>query len=189
MLRSHLFSALAVCAAALAFTSTAAAQSKMGVVNFQQALLNTDEAKKAQNDLIAEFKPRQDEIDALARKLQDDQTKLQSSQGKLSPQGEAELSADIQHEQHQIQNMQQDLQDESNARRDQMVQKMGTRMTEIAAKLRDEKGLDVIMDSAAVIAFNKALDLTAEATAAYNKAYPVTASTGLAPAAPASGAK
>lgn len=175
MLRSHLFSALAVCTAALAFSSTAAAQGKIGFVNFQQALLNTEEAKKAQNDLIAEFKPRQDAIDSLTRKLQDDQTKLQSSQGKLSPQGEAELSADIQHEQHQIQNMQQDLQDDSNAKRDQMVQKLGTRMTEVVAKLRDEKALDAIFDSAAVVAYNKALDLTAEATSAYNKAYPVAA--------------
>ncbi len=189
MLRSHLFSALAVCAAALTFASTAAAQAKIGVVNFQQALLGTDEAKKAQNDLIAEFKPRQDDIDNLTRKLQDDQTKLQTSQGKLSPQGEAELSADIQHEQHEIQNMQQDLQDESNAKRDQVVQKMGTRMTEIVAKLRDEKGLDAIFDSAATVAFNKALDLTAEATAAYNKAYPVTAGAAAPAAAPASGAK
>ncbi len=175
MLRSHFLSALAVCAAALAFTSTAAAQNKIAVVNFQTALLNTDEAKKANADLIAEFKPRQDELEALTRTLQDNQVKLQNSQGKLSPQGEAELQGDIQHEQHQIQNMQQDLQDDSNKRRDELVQRMGTRMTEVIAKLRDEKGMDVIFDTAATIAFNKALDLTAEATAAYNKAYPVTA--------------
>ena len=94
MLRIRLFSALAVCAAALASTSIAPAQApaqaKIAVVNFQKALLDTEEAKKANNDLIAEFKPQQDELEKIQRNLQDDQTKLQNSQGKLSPQGEAE---------------------------------------------------------------------------------------------------
>ena len=172
MLRFRLLSALAMCAAALASTSTAAAQSKIGVVNFQKALLDTDEAKKANQDLQAEFKPLQDQIDQLQRKLQDDQTMLQSSQGKLSPAKEAELSGDIQIEQHKITNMQQDLQDGFQSKQNEIVQRMGTRMTEVISKLRDEKGLDAILDTAAAIAYNKALDLTAEASAAYNKAYP-----------------
>lgn len=178
MLRTRFFSVLAVCAAALASTSVvfaqgASAPGKVGVVNFQQALLSTDEAKKAQADLVAEFAPRQAELEKVARTLQDDQTTLQSSQGKLSPQREAELNADIQHNQHLADRMTQDLQDDSQKKRDEMVQQMGARMTEVISKLRDEKGLDAIFDSASTIAYNKALDLTTDATAAYNKAYPV----------------
>jgi outer membrane protein len=175
MLRIRLLSAVAALAAALASTSTAAAQSKIAVVNFQKALLDTDEAKKAQNDLVTEFKPQQDELEKIQRALQDDQTVLQNSQGKLSPQREAELSANIQHNQHLADRLAQDLQDDSNRKRDETVQRLGTRMTEVIAKLRDEKGLDAILDTAAAIAFNRTLDLTAEATAAYNKAYPVAA--------------
>lgn len=192
MLRIRLLSALAVCAAVAASTSMAAAQApapaqaKIAVVNFQKALLDTEEAKKANTDLIAEFKPQQDELERLQRNLQDDQTKLQNSQGKLSPQGEAELSANIQHEQHVAERMQQDLQDDSNKRRDEIVQRMGSRMTEVINKLRDEKGYDFIIDTAATIAYSKALDLTADATAAYNKSYPIAAAPAAA-AAPASG--
>ena len=182
MLRFRLLSAVAMCAAAIASTSTAAAQAKIGVCNFQKALLDTEEAKKANLDLQAEFKPQQDQINDLTRKLQDDQTMLQNSQGKLSPQAEASLSGDIQIEQHKLQNLQQDLQDASNQRRDEIVQRMGTRMTEVVSKLRDEKMLDMIVDTAAAIAYNKAIDLTAEATALYNKTYPVAAA-----AAPAAG--
>ena len=139
---------------------------------FSEALLDIDEAKKANQDLQAEFKPLQDQIDQLQRKLQDDQTMLQSSEGKLSRAKEAELSGDIQIEQHKITNMQQDLQDGFQSKQNEIVQRMGTRMTEVISKLRDEKGLDAILDTAAAIAYNKALDLTAEASAAYNKAYP-----------------
>jgi outer membrane protein len=175
MLRFRLFSSVAVLVAAVASVSPAAAQSKIAVVNFQKALLDTDEAKKAQNDLISEFKPQQDELEKIQRALQDDQTILQTSQGKLTPQKEAELQSNVQHNQHLADRLAQDLQDDSNRKRDETVQRLGTRMTEVVAKLRDEKGLDAIFDTAATIAFNKALDLTAEATAAYNKAYPVAA--------------
>lgn len=181
MLRIRLLSAVVMCAAALA--STASAQSKIAVCNFQKALLDTEEAKKANQDLQAEFKPQQDQIDQLQRKLQDDQTMLQNSQGKLSAQKEAELSGDIQIEQHRLSNMQQDLQDDLQRRQNELVQRMGTRMTEVVSKLRDEKALDAILDTAAAIAYSKTLDVTAEATAAYNKAYPVAAA-----AAPAAGA-
>lgn len=175
MLRSYFLSILAVCAAALVSTSTASAQGKIGIVNFQKALLDTDEAKKAQADLIAEFAPKQADLDKTNRELQDDQTTLQNSQGKLSPQREAELSADVQHLQHVAERLQQDLQDESQQKRDEVVQRLGSRMTEIINKLRDEKGLDAVFDTAATVAYNKALELTAEATSAYNKAYPVAA--------------
>ncbi len=182
MLRFRLLSVLAMCAAALASVSTAAAQSgKFGFVNFQKALLDTADAKKAQVDLNAEFKPRQDELDKVQRELQDDQTQLQASQGKLSPQREAELSANIQHNQHLGERLQQDLQDDFQKRQTEIVQRLGTRMTEIISKLRDEKGLDGIIDTAATIAYNKALDFTAEATAAYDKAYPVAGAAASAP--------
>ena len=59
---------------------------------------------------------------------------------------------------------------------------MGSRMTEVINKLRDEKGLDFIIDTAATIAYSKALDLTADATAGYNKSYPVAAAPAAAPA-------
>jgi outer membrane protein len=181
MLRFRLLSVLAVCAATLASVSTAAAQAKVGVVNFQKALLDTADAKKAQVDLNAEFKSRQDELDKVQRELQDDQTILQTSQGKLTPQKEAEVSANIQHNQHLAERLQQDLQDDFQKRQTEIVQRLGTRMTEIVSKLRDEKGLDAVLDTAATIAYNKTLDFTAEATAAYDKAYPVAGAAASAP--------
>jgi outer membrane protein len=173
MLRFRVLSAFAMFAAALASTSVAMAQSKVGVVNFQKAISDSAELKKASNDLIAKFKPKQDELDKLNKDLADDTTQLQSSQGKLSPQREADLSARIQHEQRLSERMTQDLQDEVQAERDATIQRLGSRMTEIVKKLMSDKGLDMVLDTAAVISFKDAVDITVEATAAYDKAYPV----------------
>ena len=46
-------------------------------------------------------------------------------------------------------------------------------MQEIVKKLADEKGLDVVIDTSNTIFYKSSLDLTAEAVAAYDKAYPV----------------
>ena len=170
---ARLSPAIIWCACAFALASTAAAQGKVGVVNFQKAVLDSAEAKKANADLQAEFKPQADELEKLQRMLQDDQTTLQNSQGKLSPQREAELNGNITIEQHKAERLQQDLQDDVQKKRDETIQRLGTRMTEVIAMLRDSKGLDIVIDTAAAIAFNKTIDLTAEATAAYDKAYPV----------------
>ena len=46
-MRLFSFPALAVCAAGLLFSQVASAQSKVGVINFQKALLDTKELTKA----------------------------------------------------------------------------------------------------------------------------------------------
>jgi outer membrane protein len=45
-------------------------------------------------------------------------------------------------------------------------------MQEVVRKLADEKGLDIVVDVTSTVFFKPALDLTAEAIAAYDKAYP-----------------
>jgi outer membrane protein len=172
MLRLSTFPALAVCVAGL-ISSTAAAQTKVGVVNFQKALLDTAELKKASTDLQNKFKPRQDQLEKVQRELADIQTQLQASQGKLSAAGEAELQARGQRRQTEAQRLTQDLQDDVTAERNSILQRSGTRMTEIVKKLAEEKGYDVVVDTQNTYFFKPVLDFTADATAAYDKAYPL----------------
>ena len=47
-------------------------------------------------------------------------------------------------------------------------------MTEVVKKLAEEKGFDMVIDVSQALYFKPALDVTADALAAYNKAYPVT---------------
>jgi outer membrane protein len=45
-------------------------------------------------------------------------------------------------------------------------------MQEIVKKLAEEKGYDVVVDTQVTIFFKPALEITSDALAAYNKAYP-----------------
>jgi outer membrane protein len=173
MFRVRLFSVLAVCAAGLVSTSTASAQAKVAFVNWQKALLDTQEFKKIVADLTAKYKPRQDALEKAQRDLADIQTQLQSSQGKLSAVGQADLDAQGQRKQREVDRLTQDLQDDTEKDRNEMVQHVGSRMTEIIGKLRDEKGLDAVFDTAGAVSVKPGVDFTSEAVAAYDKAYPV----------------
>jgi len=172
MLRSRLMSVAAVCAATLVSASTASAQAKIGLVNWQRALTETQELKKSVVDLTAKYKPRQDALDKAQRDLADLQTQLQSAQGKLSAAGQADLEAQAQRKQREVERLGQDLQDDGEKERNDLLQRIGTRMTEVVKKLMDEKALDAIFDTAGTVAFKPGVEITDAAIAAYDKAYP-----------------
>jgi outer membrane protein len=155
---------------ALASIGAANAQIKIAVINTQKALLDTEEIKKAQLELEAKFKPRQDQMLKVQKELEDIQAQLQS--GKLNELGTQEITAEGQRKQRDLQRMQQDLQEDVQAQRTEILQRAGTRMQEVVKKLADEKGLDIVVDSGNTVFFKASFEMTTEATAAYNKTYP-----------------
>ena len=163
-------SALFACAAAVVSPSLASAQVKVGVVNFQRAVLGTGEMKKASADLLAKYKPRQDQLEKLQKDLADIQAKLQD------PKTPQNVGADLQIEgtrkQREAQRITEDVQAEAEKDRNEILQRGTQRMTDVVKKLADEKGLDVVVDSANIVFFKAALEITEEAIAAYDKTYP-----------------
>jgi len=156
---------------ALAGAGMASAQLKIAIINSQKALLETDELKKAQKDLEAKYKPRQDQMAKLEKDLQDIQQQLQS--GKLNQLGEQEMNAQGQKKQRELQRMQQDLQEDVERERNDILLRAGNRMQDVLKKLAEEKTLDLVLDSQNTHFFKPTLDITEDAVAAYNKAYPL----------------
>ena len=162
---------MAACAAA--FTGVAAAQAKVAVVNIQQAIVQTAEIKKASAELEAKYKPRQAAMDKLRKDLDEIQQKLQAGQGKLTPQAESELNVQAQRKQRDLQRLGQDMQEEVDAERNDILGKTGQKMTAVVRKLADARGFDLVVEAQAILFVRPALDLTTDATAEYDKAYPV----------------
>jgi outer membrane protein len=178
LMRSFVLSAVAVCAAGLISLSSAKAQApasggaKIAVINFQNAVLSTGEMQKTLKDIQAKYKPRQDALQKGQQELSDIQTQLNASQGKLSQAGEADLQARGQRKQTQLQRLNDDLTADFEADRDEAVRRASTRMQELLKKVAEEKGLDLIVDSAAAPFVKSGIDITDQVVAAYDKAYP-----------------
>lgn len=156
---------------ALAFLGIAAAQTKVGVINSQKAVIETAEIKKAQAELETKFKPRQDALNKIQKDLQDLTNQLNS--GKVDPNAAQDLQLQGQRKQREAQRLSEDLQADVERERNAVLQRIGGQMQEVVKKLADSKGLDVVIDTSNTVYFKPALDLTADATVEYDKQYPV----------------
>jgi outer membrane protein len=148
------------------------AQTKVAVISLQRAVLESDEIQKASAVMETKFKPRQQEMEKLQKDLQGIQQQLQTGAGKLTPAAESDLTAQGQKKQRDLQRLNEDLQADVTAERNEVLGVSSRKMAEVVKKLAEEKGYDVVVDATNTVYFKPALDITAEALAAYNKAYP-----------------
>jgi len=165
---------LLVCSALLAVSQAASAQIKIAVVDMQRAVFESAEIQKADAEMQATFKPRQEKINLLASEIQALQAQLQQANGKLTPAQEAEIQANGAKKQRELKYAQDDLTTDSEAFRNETLQKSSVKMNEVIKKVAEAKGLDLVVDTQMTHFFKPALDITSDVIAAYNKAYPVT---------------
>ena len=171
MLRSHSLRWVFVLGLPLFFALGVYAQTKVAIINTQAALTETAELKKAQTDLESKYKSRQDQMAKLQKEL--DSINQQLSLGdKLTPQAQSDLNTQGQRRSRDLQRLSEDLKADVDRGRTDLIQKMSERMRNVVAKLAEEKGLDAVIDASNTLYFKPALDLTKEATAAYDKAHP-----------------
>lgn len=181
MFRSLAIRAGLLCLALAPLATMASAQLKVGVVNVQQAMLDSDELKKASAELEKKYKPRQDELQKLQNDLQLIQQQISS--GKLNQQAVADLQTQGQRKQRDAQRLSDDLQADFDRDRQDVIGQAAKRMQDVVKKIAEEKGYDIVVDVSQTLYFKPALDLTAEALAAYNKAYPAASPAAKSPAA------
>jgi outer membrane protein len=149
---------------------TASAQVKVAVVNTQQAMLDSQELKKASAEMEKKYKPRQDEL----QKLQADLTSIQQqiASGKLNQQAVADLTTQGTRKQRDAQRISDDLQADVDRDRQDILGKTAQRMQDVVKKLAEEKGFDLVIDVSQTLYVKPALDITKDALEAYDKAYP-----------------
>ena len=161
---------IAACAAMLAGASIGSAQVKVAIIDVQRAVFESAEIKKASAAMEAKFKPRQAEADKLTKEIQVIQQNIQS--GKLSELGVQDATAQGQRKQRDLTRLNEDLQADVSRERDEILSKSSERMKEVVKKLAEEKGVDVVIDVTNAFYFKPAMEITTEAIAAYDKAYP-----------------
>jgi outer membrane protein len=165
---------LMVCTALFVFGHVASAQ-KVAIINLQKAVMDSAEIKAASAAMEARFKPRVAQIEALDKEIATIAQNLQTNAGKLTGQAEADLNAQGQRKQRDVQRMRDDLQADVDRERNEILQKSALKMTDVLKKLSEEKGLDIVVDAPYAPYFKASLDITPDLVAAYDKAYPAAA--------------
>jgi outer membrane protein len=171
------FAPFLACSALLIAGPVAQAQTKVAVISLQKAMFETAEIKKAQDQMNATLGPRQQQAEKLNQELAKITQQLQTDSS-LTQQATFDLQNEGKRKQTELTRINEDLQADAQNMRTSILAKASDRMQAVVKKLAEEKGLDLVVDTQVALYFKPVMDLTAEATAAYDKAYPV------APAAP-----
>jgi outer membrane protein len=146
------------------------ASAKVAVINMQQAVLQTAEIQKANTEMQAKYKPRADQLNQLQQDLDNIQQQLQNP--KLTQEQQADLQAQGTRKQRDAQRIQEDLQADVDRERNDILQKSTQKMAAVVKKIAEEKGYDLVIDVTMAVFFKPTLEITKDAVAAYDKAYP-----------------
>jgi outer membrane protein len=168
--RSALLIAIAAIVPTGAAYSQAIAPAKVAIINAQKAVADTQEIKKAQTALEAKYRTRQQSIQNLQTDLEGIQKQL--STPNLPPERDGLLRQQGTVKQKELQRLSEDLQADVNNERQDILGRAGRNMSEVVKKIAEERGLDMVVDITNTIYYRPTLEITAEATAAYDKAYP-----------------
>lgn len=153
------------------------AAAKIGVMDFQGAIGTTAEGKQLLAQAQSEFAPRQTEINNLQKQMNDAQNKLATGQNTLSDDEKNRLNIQVQQLQSSGQRKLQDLQDDEDARRQDIAQTVGSKMVDVVTKYAKENGYTLILDGSSqnsiVIYAADSSNVTEPIISAYDAANPV----------------
>ena len=123
-----------------------AAAGKVAVVDFQKAVLENVEGKKAQEKLMAEVSKRQKDFEEKQKNLSDAQNKLQTQDKALSDSAKADLSRQIDKLNTDLQRMNDDAQKDIGDLQQQLLRPIADRAQKVLQAYSAENGFSVVFD-------------------------------------------
>lgn len=173
--------------------ASAPAPVKIGIIRVADALISTQEGKKASDALSAKFTPKGEALNKKQAEIQGLEEQRRKGGATLSPEKLAQLSRDIDEKTKQLNRETEDARAELDAENGKVMQELGTKMMDILGKYALENGYAVILDVSSqqtpVIWASSAAEVTQDIVKLYDQRYPIQAAAPAAAApAPASGA-
>ena len=164
------------------------ATSKVAIVQFQKALLSTQEGRKFQDELQTKFGPKKQEMDKRQADIQSQRDQLQRGGATMSDDAKNKLARDIDSANRKLQADAEDAQAEleqfENKGMQEMAAKMRTILDKYAAANSYTVVLDVSNEQQAVMWAAPETDISAELVKLYDQQYPSAAAPKPAAAAP-----
>jgi outer membrane protein len=119
---------------------------RVAVVDFQKAVLENAEGKKAQEKLMAEVGKRQKDFEEKQKSLQDAQNKLQTQNAALSDTAKADLNRQIEKLNTDLQRMNDDAQKDIGDLQQQLLRPIADRAQKVLQAYSAENGFSVVFD-------------------------------------------
>ncbi|MBT8145389.1 MAG: OmpH family outer membrane protein, partial [Gammaproteobacteria bacterium] len=146
-----------------------AQDAKIGIINLEQALFNSEAALGVQDELRAEFSSDEQRAQTLQEELIALQEKFQQDEAIMSESEVRQLNADAQEKQLQLQLISERVQQALQEKNQQFVESMRQTLTNAISDVVAEGGYDLILNAASVAYASPVLDITPKVTAKINE--------------------
>jgi len=155
--------------------SAAGTGTRVGVINIQLAMASTQEGRKALEDLRAQFAPREAEMQKLADEIRDLDGQLRAQERTLSEDARANLTRQLEVKRKQYQRQQQDLQDDVEGARNDVINRIGQKMQAVVTRYAQENNLGLLLDGQVVVFAVPSVDITEPVVKLYDQTHPIQA--------------
>ncbi len=154
-----------------------ASAGKIGVINVRQAIVTTVEGKQASSELQTQFAPRQNELEAMNKQINDLRNRLSAGANTLSDEEKVRLTQQGQRLTQQLDRKNNELNEDVQAAQADVVDKIGRKMMDVLDRYARENGLVAVFDSSAqnspILFASTNIDITQEIIKLYDQAYPM----------------
>ena len=152
---------LAVCIAVLALSAAAAAQAggaapapstpasvpvKVGIINIQLAIAFSNEGQRDFGALRKKFEPKQAEITAMNKELEDMKKQLQAQANVTNDEARASLTLNIQQKQKVLQRTAEDAESDFRAQQNELAGKIGNKLLGVLDQYAKANGFAVVLN-------------------------------------------
>lgn len=157
----------------------AASGGKVAVISVRQAIVSTAEGKQASAELQLQFAPRQNELEALNKQVNDLRQQLAANQTTWSDEQKAKTQTQGQRLAAQLDRKNNELTEDVNAAQADVVDRIGRKMMDVLDRYARENGYVAVFDSSAqnspILYASSNIDITQDIIKLYDQAYPVKA--------------
>ncbi len=126
-----------------------AGPAKVGIVNIQAAIVNTNEGQRDFQALQGKFAPKRSELEALNREVDDLKKQLSTTGDKLNEEARNNLVKQIDTKQKTLQRNLEDANSDLQAQQNEIANRIGQKMMEVLDRYAKENGYTLILDYSA----------------------------------------
>jgi len=157
---------LLAAAGALAACTAAAAEPKIGVVDFQRLAIESPQGKAVMESMRAEFAPRERTLQAQGQAVKAKEEKLQKDGATMSEDQRARAEKELRDGARDFERARGELQDDETARRNEELSRLQRTIVEEVRSYGKAQGYDLILAQEGVIYNASASDITPAVLAA-----------------------
>lgn len=167
---------VALAASAMAQSAPKAAPTRIAILQFQEAVLSTQEGQLAAAALKTKFDPRKNQLEKRQADLRSMQDKLQRGGSTLGGDARSKLEADLASGTRSLNNDAEDLNNDVQEEEGKVLQSMAGKMGDIIKNYATQNGYAVVLDvssqQTAVLWAAPTVNITADIVKLYDQAHP-----------------